>query len=130
MIGVLLLAGAALAQTSPANKPIESTHRAGQNGLEGWIESYPFEDGQSYPTTLVVAQGRHVIRRIKGDPFVWRWMFWENEKQVAYQTGSLHFNLWCVLVDIPSGRELAHHDCYRELADDAPAWVKSLQDAL
>jgi len=126
---MFLFASAASAQASRAHKPIESAHRVGPNGLESWTESYPFADGQSYPTTLVIAKGRHVIRRIKGDPFVWRWMFWENGKQVAYQTGSLHFNMSCVLVDISSGRQLANHDCYRELADTAPTWEKALQNA-
>lgn len=129
MIGMLVLTGAAMAQTSPPSKPIEPTHRAGPNGLEGWTKSDRFSDGQTYPTTLVIARRRHVIRRIQGDPFVWRWMFWENGKQVAYQTGSLHFNLQCVLVDLSSGRQLESHDCYGELADTAPAWEKALQDA-
>lgn len=128
VIGMLLLTGAALAQASRANKPIESAHRAGPNGLEGWTESHQSSDGQSYPDTLVIAQRRHVIRRIKGDPFVWGWMFWDHGKQVAYETGSLHFNMQCKLVDIASGRQLADHDCYRELAEDAPAWEKALQD--
>jgi len=61
--------------------------------------------------------------------FTWGWMFWENGKQVAYRTGSLHFNMWCILVDISSGRQLANHYCYRELADAAPPWEKALQDA-
>lgn len=129
IIGMLLLTGAALAQSSRANKPIESAHRAGPHDLEGWTESYPFADGQSYPTTLVIAQRRHVIRRIEGDPFVWRWIFWESGKQVAYQAGSLHFNMWCTLVDITSGQQLASHDCYRELPEEAPAWEKALRDA-
>lgn len=129
MFGVLLLAGAAMAHTSLPNKPIESVHRAGPNGLEGWTESYPFEHGQRYPTTLVISQRKHVIRRINGDPFVWRWMFWDDGKQVAYQTGSLHFNMRCTLVDIASGRELANDDCYGDLAQDAPTWEKALQDA-
>ena len=128
-ISMLLLAGTALAQTSRADKPIESAHRAGPNGLEGWTESFPLADGQSVPASLVIAQRRHVIRRIEGDPFIWRWMFWENGKQVAYETGSLHFNMACTLVDIASGRQLANLDCYRELAEDAPVWAKALQNA-
>jgi hypothetical protein len=128
-ISMLLLAGAALAQATQADKPIESAHRAGPKGLEGWTESYPLADGQSVPANLVIAQRRHVIRRIEGDPFIWKWMFWENGKQVAYETGSLHFNMACRLVDIASGRQLANLDCYRELADDAPAWAKALQNA-
>ena len=55
--------------------------------------------------------------------------FWESGNQVAYQTGSLHFNMGCVLVDIASGRQLANLDCYRELAEDAPARKKALQGA-
>jgi hypothetical protein len=129
MISMLLLAGAALAQASRADKPIESAHRAGPNGLEGWTESYPMADGQSVPVNLVIAQRRHVIRRIQGNPFVWTWMFWADGKQVAYETGSLHFNMACRLVDIASGRQLANLDCYRELAEDAPAWVKALRGA-
>jgi hypothetical protein len=128
MISMLLWAGAALAQGSRANKPIESAHRMGPNGLEGWTESYPLADGQSVPANLVIAQRKHVIRRIQGDPLVWRWMFWENGKQVAYETGSLHFNMACRLVDIASGRQLANLDCYRELPENAPAWEKALQN--
>lgn len=127
-MSMLLLAGAALAQASRADKPIQSAHRMGPNGLEGWTESYPLADGQSAPADLLIAQQRHVIRRIQGDPFVWRWMFWANGKQVAYETGSLHFNMACMLVDIASGRQLAKLDCYRELAEDAPAWEKALRN--
>lgn len=129
VIGALLLAGAVTAHASQPSKPIESAHRAGPNGLEGWIENTPFAHGQRYPTTLVIAQRGRVIRRIKGDPFVWKWRFWEDGKQVVYQTGSLHFNLSCIRVDLSSGRQLANDDCYRELTDAAPAWEKALQDA-
>ncbi|MFC4524356.1 hypothetical protein [Cupriavidus pinatubonensis] len=130
MIGMLLLSGAALAhQPSQADEPSESAHRAGPNGLEGWTVIYPSPDGQGYPTTLVIAQRGHVIRRIHGDPLVGKWMFWEDGRQVAYHTGSLHFNMGGVLVDIASGRQLANLDCYHELAEDAPAWEKALRDA-
>jgi len=64
MIGMLVLTGAAMAQTSPPNKPIESAHRAGQNGLEGWTESDRFSDRQTYPTALVIARRRHVIATV------------------------------------------------------------------
>jgi hypothetical protein len=125
-ISMLLCAGAASAQASGADKPIESAHREGPDRLEAWTESYPLADGQIAPANLVIAR-RHVIRRIQGDPFVWRWIFWDNGKQVAYETGSLHFNMACRLVDIASGRQLANLDCYRELAEDAPAWEKALR---
>jgi len=127
-ISMLLLAGTALAQASQADKPIESAHRAGPNGLEAWTESYLLADGQHAPANLVIARRRHVIRRIQGDPLVWRWIFWENGKQVAYETGSLHFNMACRLVDIASGRQLANLDCYGERAEDAPAWEKALRN--
>lgn len=129
MISLLLLARAALAQGSGADKPIESAHQVAANGVEGWTESYPLADGQSAPANLVIAQRRRVIRRIQGDPFVWRWIFWGNGKQVAYETGSVHFNMACRLVDIASGRQLASLDCYRELAENAPAWEKALRNA-
>ena len=128
-ISMLLLAGAAFAQAPQADKPIESVHRVGLNGLEAWTESHPLADDESAPVTLVIAQRGRVIRRIHGDPFVWGWIFWKNGKQVAYETGSLHFNLVCRLVDIASGRQLANRDCYRELTEDAPAWEKALRSA-
>lgn len=123
-----MLGSYSIAKTSGANKPVESAHRPGPNGLESWTESYRFADGQRYPTELVIARRGHVIRRIRGNPFVWKWMFWENGKQVAYESGSLHFNLNCTLVDIVSGRELATHDCFSELSEDAPKWEKALQN--
>jgi hypothetical protein len=130
MISMLLAACTALAQASREDKPTESAHRVGPNGLEGWTESYPSADGQRYPANLLIARQRHVTRRIQGDPFVWKWMFWKNGRQVAYKTGSLHFNMTCKLVDIASGRQLASLDCYRELAEDAPAWAKALQKVM
>lgn len=128
IISLFLWAGAALAQGSRTDKPTESAHRMGPNGLEGWTESYPLADGQSAPANLVIAQRKNVVRRIQGDPFVWGWMFLENGKQVAYETGSLHFSKACRLVDIASGRQLANLDCYRELREDAPAWETALQN--
>lgn len=127
-IGILLLAGDALAGTSLAAKPIESAHRAGPNGLEGWTVSDQSADGQHIPTNLVIAQLGHVLRRIRGDPFVSRWMFWANGKQVAYVTGSLHFNASCTLVDIAPGRQLAALDCFRELDEDASRGEKYLRN--
>lgn len=55
-------------------------------------------------------------------------MFWEDGKQLAYETGSIHFNMACRLVDIASGRQLANLDCYHDLAEDAPAWEKALRE--
>ncbi len=55
--------------------------------------------------------------------------FLENGNQVAYQTGSLHFNMGCVLVDMASGRQLANLDCFANLPRMPPTWEKALRDA-
>ncbi|MGN5478589.1 hypothetical protein ACTMU2_20945 [Cupriavidus basilensis] len=132
MIGMLLLSGAVLAhQASQARRAQRISASGGAEMVfEGWTVIYPSPDGQGYPTTLVIAQWEQVTHRIQGNPLVGKWMFWENGNQVAYQTGSLHFNMGGVLVDIASGRQLANLDCYRELAEDAPTWEKALRDAL
>ncbi|WP_321818351.1 MULTISPECIES: hypothetical protein [unclassified Paraburkholderia] len=121
----VLLAGAVSAHTAE-NKPADLTDHVSPNGLHGWIERHSFADGQSYPTTLVIARGTRRIRQIEGAPFVWGWIFWQHGNLVAYKTGSLHFNMSCVLFDISSGRQLASLDCYHDVDDSAPAWEKSL----
>jgi hypothetical protein len=68
-----------------------------------------------------------VIRKIDGDPFVWKWMFLANGRQVAYESGPLHFSLTCILADIQTGRILKSYDCFRELPESAPEWVKRLE---
>ncbi len=112
-------------------KPIESRHRQGSHGLSGWTlsETAPGDESQGpMPFTLVISRDGHTLRSIKGDPFVWQWMFLADGKQVAYQTGPLHFSLECVLLDVRSGKERARYDCFKDpLPASAPAWVKQLE---
>jgi len=50
--------------------------------------------------TLVLARNGHRLRRIEGEPIIWKWMFWADGRQVAYETGPLHFGMSCVLADV------------------------------
>jgi hypothetical protein len=119
--------------TKPAEKPEESEHIQGPNGLKGWTENWPIEGSgygdQKLPTTLVVARNGHILRRIEGDGFVWNWIFWADGRQVAYESGPLHFGLACALYDLKKGRELSRVDCYHDLPQNAPAWVRALESA-
>ena len=55
-------------------------------------------------------------------------MFQNDGKQVAYESGPLHFSMTCVLADVATGRQVGTYDCFGELPADAPAWVESLED--
>jgi len=124
------LASTASPQTVPTQEqPTESPHRNGPDGLEGWTLNYtiPERPGEQYPEVLVLARRGRIIRRIPGSPFVWNWIFWAGGRQIAYETGPLHFGMRCTLADIPTGRELASYDCFHELPADAPEWEKALQ---
>jgi hypothetical protein len=128
----LLAMSAGCAQTVPtAEQPTESPHRLGPNGLEGWTLNYTIADrpGEQYPEVLVLARRGRIIRRIQGSPFVWNWMFRAGGRQIAYETGPLHFGMLCTLADTATGRELASHDCFHELPTTAPEWEKALQSA-
>jgi hypothetical protein len=119
----LLVASAAYPQTVPRKRPTDSQHRNGPDGLEGWTLNYTIPDrpGQQYPEVLVLARRGGIIRRIPGSPFVWNWIFWAGGRQIAYETGPLHFGMLCTLADIPTRRELASYDCFHGLPADAPA---------
>ena len=126
----LWLGTAAVAQTA-VEKPTESPHIAGPHGLEGWTLDWPLPDDQNHgerrPFTLLIARRGHVVRRIKGGPLVGKWMFWADGRQVAYEEGSLHFNRWCMLVDVATGRQIASRNCFtEELPADSPGWEKAL----
>jgi hypothetical protein len=126
----LLAVSAAYPQTVPTTeRPTESQHRCGPDGLEGWTLNYTIPDrpGQQYPEVLVLARRGRIIRRITGSPFVWNWIFWAGGQQIAYETGPLHFGMLCTLADIPTGRELANYDCFHGLPASAPEWEKALQ---
>jgi hypothetical protein len=116
----------ALAQ-APTAQPV---HRSGPHGLDGWVllGGFPpeLQEYNEYPTTLVIARHGHIIRRIQGDPFLWGWMFTSDGRRVAYSSGPLHFGMTCMLIDIGSGKAIDDYDCYHDLPDDAPNWVKAL----
>jgi hypothetical protein len=133
-VTLLLIASVASGPAQPASssgKPIESPHRHGSDGLEGWTVSHRqvLEPGypEAYPDVLIIARHGRVVRKIPGEPFVWQWTFWAGGRQVAYETGPLHWSLTCNLMDIKTGRKLANLDCFHELPADAPAWEKTLE---
>ncbi len=70
-----------------------------------------------------------MLRKIDGDPFVWQWIFWDNGRQVAYESGPLHFGLQCTLVNVRTGKKLASYDCFHGVPSDAPDWLKALEKA-
>jgi len=93
-----------------AEKPTESEHRRGPHGLEGWTLDAPVPDSgygdERFAFTLVLARDGHVLNRIGGDPFIWKWLFWADGRQVAYETGPFHFGMTC----IPGGRAVRTKD--------------------
>lgn len=124
-----LLASCFLAHGTQAN--FESPRYPGPHGLTGWTVSAitPGVENQGLlPLELVIARNRHIVRRLKGSPFVWKWDFQHNGRWVAYEAGPLHFSMACYLVDIQSGRQLAVYDCYTNdfNALSTPAWVRQL----
>jgi hypothetical protein len=131
-VGVFVAAMAVWPQARTTDeKPVESEHRKGPNGWEGWtlLSSIPNDATQQYAFTLVLARNGKVIRRISGDPLVWNWMFWAEGEQVAYESGPLHFGMSCILADIKTGQQLGNVDCYHELKKNAPEWAVKLESA-
>jgi len=119
--------------TRQHSNPTKSDYIQGPHGYEGWTLNSPVP-GSGYgdeklPLTLVVARNGHILRRISGDGFVWNWIFWADGRQVAYESGPLHFGLACVLYDLKKGRELSRVDCYHDLPQNAPDWVRALESA-
>ena len=72
-------------------KPTESEHVRGPNGLEGWTLERRFRiqvyGDEKFAFTLVIARGGRVVRRIDGDPIVWRWIFWEDGRRWLMNRG-------------------------------------------
>jgi hypothetical protein len=129
-LSLLLVATASVAQGNhDSDQLTPSEHRRGPNGLEGWKLEGPIPDqpNEKFPFTLVIARNGKEIRRFDGSPFVWKWMFLDDGKRVAYEDGPLHSSLACVLADIETGKQLGIYDCFGELPADAPAWVKALE---
>ena len=135
ILAVFLIAAAASPQGTrirTADPPKESEHRHGPDGFEGWTLYYAVvghPTDERYPMTLVIARNGHVIQRIDGEPFVWRWIFWAGGRQVAYEAAPFHFGLDCVLADSATGRRLASYDCFHGLPDHAPDWLEALEDS-
>ena len=75
----------------------------------------------------MIARHSRILCKIKGDPFVWAWMFQANGTRVALESGPMHVWLNCRLLDLRTGKEVAHYDCFRDVPEDAPNWVKLLE---
>lgn len=109
----------------------ESEHLKGPAGLRGWTLSHPFPDNPQdlYPRKLIITRNGRVIRRITGQHYIWRWIFWDGGRQVAYEDGPPHFMMRCILVDVKTGLEVENYDCFSGLPKDAPLWLESLEKA-
>ena len=127
-IAILAISPPLISQTK--DKPTESEHRTGSHGLEGWTLEYRLPNSnygdERFAFTLVLVRNRHRLHRIEGEPIIWEWMFWADGRQVAYETGPLHFGMSCVLTDVKTGRQLEILDCYHKLPAKVPAWVTAL----
>jgi hypothetical protein len=128
-LATLIAASAGAQSAASSDKPTPSEHRAGPNGYEGWTLDSPIPDhpNETFPFTLVVARKGRVVRKIDGDPFVWQWIFWKDGREVAYESGPLHFGLQCTLMSVGSGKKLASVDCFHGIPENAPDWLKALE---
>ena len=127
-VAILAFSPPLISQTK--DKPTESEHRTGPHGLEGWTLEHPWPNSnygdEPFAFTLVLARNGRRVRRMGGDPIIWKWMFWADGRQVAFETGPLHFGMSCVLADVKTGRKLEILDCYHKLPANVPAWVTAL----
>ena len=109
----------------------ESEHIAGPKGLAGWKVTHVLENDDEVSETLVITRHGRLIRKFHGDPFIWRWMFRDDGKSIAFESGPLHFGMTCVLIDLASGKELDRLDCFT-YPDNPPAggwprWLTKLE---
>jgi hypothetical protein len=129
ILAVFLAVSAGCVHAQP--QPSEFPHHPGPKGLEAWAvhANYAgeFAEYNQYPAALIIARHGHVVRRIDGSPFLWSWIFLDDGKRIAYQSGPLHFGMACILADIASGKQLATFDCYSTPRDTAPKWVDDLE---
>ena len=129
IMGILL--PIALTTPSPAllGQHTVSAHRKGPHGLVGWTLDYPFPDRpeEHYPRVLVVSRNGQVIRRTKGERYIWKWIFWNEGRQIAYEDGPPHFMMRCILLDVATGKRLADVDCFTQVPVDSPAWLMALE---
>lgn len=129
---VIGVAGATFARASqPADRPTQSVHRHGPEGLEGWTLEAPVRDSgygdERFAFALVIARHGRIVRRINGDPFIWKWIFRAGGREIAYATGPFHFSETCLLVRLADGKRLDGYDCYHDRPAVRPDWVKALQ---
>jgi hypothetical protein len=94
----------------------------------GWTELYP-NCCTSYPIPLTIAIYRdgRVRRRFQPGMMIYRWQFWEDGRQVAFCSGTVHSDqgVRCELHDVESGREIAN---FGGLPDDhSPDWARGMQ---
>ena len=126
---ILVIAGTMPTMAQFIGAPLASAHRRGPHGLEAWTlnEKVVGHGEERYPVTLVIARNRRILQRVKGNAFIWNWMFQDDGQRVAYESGPFHFGLTCVLGDVATGKQLADYDCFAALPEDAPVWVKTLE---
>ena len=126
----LLLSGLPLTAQKANQGSSASLHRQGPHALEGWTLNalIPGHGTERYPHTLIIAQHGKMLHRFDGPAFfIWNWMFQDDGKHIAYESGPMHFSMTCVLVDVATGRKLAVYDCFGKLPADAPAWAVALE---
>ena len=109
----------------------ESEHITGPNGLVGWKLTHMLENENEVSETLVIARNGRFIREVHGNPFIWRWIFRDDGKSIAIESGPLHFDMVCVLIDISSGKELERLDCFTYPNNPPPGswqgWLTKLE---
>ena len=118
-----------VAEKSTKDLATESDHLKGPAGLQGWTLNYPFPDRPQdlYPRILVITRDGRVIRRITGQHYIWKCIFWNEGRQVAYEDGPPHFVMRCILVDLKTGSEVENYDCFSGLPKNSPLWLQSLE---
>lgn len=111
----------------------ESLHISGPQGLTGWKLTYVLDNQNEVSDTLVVARNGTRIRQIQGDPFIWRWMFLDDGKSIAIESGPLHFGMACILIDLVKGTALQRLNCFTYPDNPPlggwPEWLTKLEES-
>ena len=145
---ILYSDGTEIVQTLPPLKPSTDNeivlNAIGFSGVElaqdqqtlGWtVNVQNWGTSYSIPLSVVVFQGKHVLRTFDQGPMVWSWMFLEGGKQVAIVFGPTHgpeigdYQLY----DVTTGKLMAEvwdDEEMQSLKTDAPDWAKRLQNRL
>jgi hypothetical protein len=110
----------------------ESEHVAGPGGLVGWKPAFLLDNDNEVSDRLVIHRNGRLLHAIQGSPFIWRWMFRDDGKHIALESGPLHFGMACVLIDTDSGKELERLNCFTYPRNPPPggwpAWLAELED--